>query len=87
MDLPCETITKPTFRHEMQSSRNTEAALVDNLPIPVENRKRGRPLGSKNVQFKTEKAKKAFARAEEELQKFRDDNHVPGPQDESPDKA
>jgi hypothetical protein len=57
MDLPCETITKPTFRHEMQSSRNTEAALVDNLPIPVEKRKRGRPLGSKNVQFKTEKAK------------------------------
>jgi hypothetical protein len=56
--LPCETITKPTFRHAMQSSRNTtEAALVDNLPIPVENRKRGRPLGSKNVQFKTEKAK------------------------------
>jgi hypothetical protein len=57
MDLPCETITKPTFRHEMQSSRNTEAALVDNLPIPVEKRKRGRPLGSKNGQFKTEKAK------------------------------
>jgi hypothetical protein len=42
----------------MQSSRNTfEAALVDNLPIPVEKRKCGRPLGSKNVQFKTEKAK------------------------------
>jgi hypothetical protein len=57
MDLPCETITKPTFRHEMQSSRNTEAALVDNLPIPVEKRKCGRPLGSKNGQFKTEKAK------------------------------
>jgi hypothetical protein len=56
--LPCETITKPTFRHAMQSSRNTfEAALVDNLPIPVEKRKCGRPLGSKNVQFKTEKAK------------------------------
>jgi hypothetical protein len=60
MDLPCETITKHTFRHEMQSSRNTEAALVDNLPIPVENRKRGRPLGSKNVKFKTEKTKKAL---------------------------
>jgi len=58
MDLPCETITKPTFRHAMQSSRNTtEAALVDNLPIPVEKRKRGRPLGSKNGHFKTEKAK------------------------------
>jgi hypothetical protein len=56
MDLPCETITKHTFRHEMQSSRNTEAALVDNLPIPVENRKRGRPLGSKNVKFKAKKA-------------------------------
>ena len=43
----------------MQSSRNTEAALVDNLPIPVEKRKCGRPLGSKNVQFKTEKTKRA----------------------------
>jgi hypothetical protein len=42
----------------MQSSRNTfEAALVDNLPIPVEKHKRGRPFGSKNGHFKTEKAK------------------------------